>query len=368
MKKIKIAMIVCRLEFGGVESVILNYTSNMERDKFDFHIITQDINDEECVKLFENKGFIVHKICHKRKSVIRNVIEMWKVLKEEKYDIVHSHMTLTNFYALLLAKFSGVQVCISHSHNSLVSTNYIKKLVYSLLRFLNCICATNYFACGQDAADFLFGKKNRAKIKIFNNAIESEKYAYSITNRLKIRTKLNIENKVCIGHVGRFMNQKNQIFLIDIFEKYHKYNPNSVLLIIGDGELRPIITNYINQKQLSDSVIMTGNINNVFELYSAMDLFLLPSLFEGLPVVVIEAQASGLPCLLSDKIDERCKLTNLVKFIPIEKAEDWVNVMIDENLTQREMYLTKKIDLKGYDLKKEAKRMEELYLQCCKMR
>lgn len=365
MKKIKIAMLVCRLEFGGVESVILNYTDNMTKSNYEFHIITQDINDENCVKLFENKGFKVYKICHKRKSIFRNVRELYRIFKTENYDIVHSHMTLTNFYALFIAKLCGVKVRISHSHNSLESTNFVKTLVYGILRCLNCRYATHFFACGQDAADFLFGTKNRNKVYIFPNAIETERYRFSVERRNEIRAKYHIGERTCVGHVGRFMEQKNQFFLIDIFARYVLKDPKSVLLIVGDGELKSELISHIKTLHLEDSVIMTGNINNVNEVYSAMDMFLLPSLFEGLPVVAVEAQAAGLPCLLSDRIDKRCKLTDDVAFFSIDGIDSWVEAMLKVDKQKRLPYCEKTIHLPGYDLKEEAAKMEKLYLQCC---
>lgn len=365
MKKIKIAMLVCRLEFGGVESVILNYTDNMTKLNYEFHIITQDINDENCVKLFEKKGFKVHKICHKRKSILRNVRELYQILKTEKYDIVHSHMTLTNSYALFIAKLCVVKVRISHSHNSVESSSFMKSLAYSILRYLNCRYATHFFACGQDAADFLFGVKNRDKVYIFPNAIETERYRFSVEHRNKIRANYHVGERICVGHVGRFMEQKNQVFLIDIFARYALKNPDSVLLIVGDGELKPELISHIKTLRLEDSVIMTGNINNVNEIYSAMDMFLLPSLFEGLPVVAVEAQAAGLPCLLSDKIDKKCKLTDNVEFFSIDGVDSWVEAMSKVDTQKRLAYCGKPIRLPGYDLKEEAAKMEKLYLQCC---
>lgn len=368
MKKIKIAMVVCRLEFGGVESVILNYTGNMDQNNYDFHIITQDINDEKCVELFENRGFVVHKVCHKRKSIVRNIIELWKVLKNERFDIVHSHMTLTNFYVLFLAKLCGVKACISHSHNSLDSNSAVRSEIYRILRCLNCICATHYFACGQDAADFLFGKKNRKRVMIFNNAIEMKRYQFTLERRERIRDKYHIGDKICIGHVGRFMEQKNQLFLLDVFAKYHESVPESVLLLIGDGELKEDIINKIKVLNLEKDIVMTGNINNVNETYSAMDMFLLPSFFEGLPVVIIEAQAAALPCLLSDLIDVRCKMTEDIEFISIDCLTEWVNAMKKIDTGKRLASIDKEIDLPGYNLKKEASRMEQVYLQCCNAR
>ncbi len=363
MNPIKIVHIVCRMEFGGVESVILNYMKQLDKSRFEFHIITQDINDEKCIKSFIDEGFTVHIITHKRKNIVRNVIQLFKVLRKNRFKIIHSHMTLTNFYVLLLAMFLGSKVRISHSHNDMHADSKIKSFLYKVLSIVNCTVATHYFACGVDAASFLFGSKNMytGKVHILNNAIDTEKYSYNVKIRESIRKQLEVEEKVCVGHVGRFMEQKNQLFLLEIFADYHKENPNSVLLLIGDGELKDKLIKKSRELEISGSVIFTGNVSNVNEYYHAMDIFLLPSHFEGLPVVLVEAQCSGLPCLVSDKVDKRCNFGNEVKFISIDNTNNWVREMKKITALRREDG-TNKLRNNHYSIKDEAKWLENFYI------
>lgn len=362
-KRIKIAEFVNRLEFGGVESVLINYIRPLDKNKFDFHIVTQDINSQECIQQFKDLGITVHIVTHKRKSILSNIKDICQIISKEHFQIVHSHMTLTNFYVLFLSMLYGVKVRISHSHNSLCSDTISRKFFYTLLSFLNCIAATNYCACGVDAAVFLFGKKNynKGKVQIFTNAIDTDKYNYDIAKRNEIRNKLNLQNKICIGHVGRLMTQKNQLFLIEIFYKFHIRNPQSVLMILGDGELRTELENKVQELNISDSVLFIGNVNNVNDYYQAMDLFLLPSLFEGLPVVVIESQCCGLPCLISDKVDKSCGLTSTVKFLPICNSNIWVKAISHTNLSVRKSGVDA-ITLHHYNIKNEAKRLQDYYV------
>lgn len=361
--KIKIVYVVCRMVYGGVESVILNYSKQMDDQKFEFHIITQDINDHKCIKDFENNGFIVHIITHKRKSLLKNVFEIFAIFKQEKFDIVHSQMTLTNFYVLFIAKMLNIKIRLSHSHNYFCTNNPIKKIIYTLLAIINQVVATDYLSCGVDAAVFLFGKKNveSGKVFILNNAIEIGNYAFDQSVRDRIRMEYSLEDTFCIGHVGRFMNQKNHTFLIDVFNEVNQKNLQSRLLLIGDGDLIENIRSKVKKLGLEKYVIFTGNIKNVNQMYQVMDVLALPSLYEGLPVVLIEAQASGLKCIVSDKVDERSAITDQVEFIPLNNYRNWAEI-ITKNIDKHRADNRTILEEKGYSIEIEAKKLENYYL------
>lgn len=362
-RKIKIAYVVNRMVYGGVEAVIFNYSKHMDNQKFEFHIITQNINDENCIKDFEKMGFIIHIVTHKRESISRNIFEIFMILKQIKFDIVHSHMTLTNFYVLFIAKMLNVRVRLSHSHNYFCTNNIIKKMVYYFLGKINQVVATDYLACGVDAAGFLFGKKNveSGKVFILNNAIEIEKYSFNKSLRDKIRKQYALEDTFCIGHVGRFMSQKNHEFLIDTFNEIHKKIPQSRLLLIGDGDIIEKIRIKVKKLQIEKYVLFTGNIKNVNEMYQAMDVFVLPSLYEGLPVVLIEAQAAGLPCIVSDNVDRRSALTEQMEFIPLNDNKKWMESII-EKMNIQHFDNSKILEEKGYSIAIEAPKLENYYL------
>lgn len=367
-KKIKVAQSVTRLEFGGVESILLNYISHMDRDKFDFHVITQDINVDDCIKQFEDNGIKVHIVTHKNKSILKNFSDLRKLMKKEKFDIVHSHMTLTNFTVLFFAKLAGTKVRISHSHNAFKTNNKIKKFVWGILKVVNKVCANIYATCGYDAGVFMFGKKNmdNGKVYMMNNAIDLEKFQYNKEIRKKIRQKYNINDEICIGHIGRFMEQKNHLYLIDIFSEFLKIHPTAKLMLVGSGELKENVEKYVKEKNIEKSVIFTGNITNTNECYQAMDIFVLPSLFEGLPVVSVEAQTADLKCLVSDKVDKRCAITDNIEFYSIENSpEDWAN-KIDSMLgVERNTDVLNDIRKAHYDILTEAKELENLYEKEC---
>lgn len=364
-RKIKVVEFVTRLVFGGAESMILNYVSHFDNlEDFDFHIVTQDINDPKCIEAFEKSGFTVHIVTHKRKSIFRNLQEIFRILKDEKFDIVHSHMTLTNFTVLFLAKTLKIPIRISHSHSAFNETGVQSKLIDIVLKKLNQISSNVWLACGYKAGVFLYGEKSvdNGKVLIMNNAIDLEKFRYNNETREKIREQYAMNNAFCIGQVGRFVEVKNHFYTLQIFKEIVKNNPNSKLILIGDGELKEELQEQVQTLDIKDKVIFTGNISNINEVYQAMDVLLLPSFNEGLPMVSIEAQVSGLACFISDRVDPRCAVTPNVKFLSInEPAEKWAKAILS-NSTNTVRYSSEEILTEaGYNIKFEAKKLELLY-------
>lgn len=363
-KKIMVAEFVSRLEFGGVEAMVLNYLSHFpNRDKFEFHIITQDINDLNCIKQFEKAGFVVHVTTHKRKSILKNVIETFKIFQQKKFDVAHSHMTLTNFYVLCLAKICGVKLRISHSHSAFREDTIAKKICFSLLKVFNKFFANKYIACGYAAGEFLYGNRMmKNNVLIMNNAIDLDNFKYQTNIANSIRDKYQLEGKVCVGHIGRFTDTKNHEYLIEIFQEIKKLNKDTVLLLVGDGENRKYIEELVNSKGLDNSVVFTGNLSDTSDLYQAMDVFVLPSKYEGLPVVVIEAQANGLPCLISRNVDKHCAIASNVHFMSIEESSSkWAEAILELSQHPRNTNCTELLTQSGYNINLEAAKLEEIY-------
>lgn len=364
-KKIKVAEFVTRLEFGGVEAILLNYTSHFQHpDQFDLHVITQDINDLKCISEFEQAGYTVHIVTHKRKSIVKNVMEIYRILKKENFDIAHSHMTLTNFYVLFLARMVGVPVCISHAHNAFNEDNFKAKITFPILKRLNCLTANVWMTCGYSAGVFLYGKKamDSQKVYMMRNAIDVRRFQRNIAIRQKIREQYKINDSICIGHVGRFSLQKNHFFILDIFKAIRDINSEAKFLLIGDGELHEKIVCKIHELNLEKSIIMTGNVTNTNELYQAMDGFILPSLYEGLPVVSIEAQAAGLPCLISENVDHRCAITSTVHFLSIDESPVvWAKEILKYIAQPQSGSSILALKQYGYDIITEAHKLEEFY-------
>lgn len=362
---IKVAEFVTRLEFGGVEAMLLNYTTHFQHpEQFKFHIITQDINDDNCIRQFEDAGYTVHVVTHKRKSIAKNIREVYQVLKQERFDIVHSHMTLTNFYVLFLAKMLGVRVRISHAHSAFRENNLKAKLTFPILKRMNRAAANIWVACGYNAGVFLYGKDavDTHKVYMMRNAIDLQCFQKNDEIRQMIRKKYGFGDGVCIGHIGRFSPPKNHFFVLEIFDAIRKIAPKAKFLLVGDGELRDGILAKIKELQLEDSIVLTGNVTNTNEFYQVMDVFILPSFYEGLPVVSIEAQAANLPCLISENVDHRCAITSNVHFLSIQKsADEWVREILKYASQPRSDDNIEALTKAGYNIETEARKLEELY-------
>lgn len=365
---IKIAHFGTRLEYGGVESVVLNYTSQFETGLIESHFVTQDVNVQECIDLFKKNGFIVHIVTHKRKSIVKNIIEIAKILKNERFDIVHAHMTTLNFYILFLAKLYGCKIRISHSHNNYIERSWIKRIINFFLSFLTRLSATDYFACGIDAAKFLYGEKNLHKTYIMKNAINDKLFKFDASVRQSMRIELGLESKMVIGHIGRFGEQKNHKFIVEICDELKKNHDNFIFLLIGTGDLVREIKNTIRSYNLENFFLFVGNTNEAYRYYQAMDVFILPSLFEGLPVVGIEAQYNGLKLLVSDQVDKRMALIeDNVKFLPIYNPCVWAKELSNIPASYDRSVVDKPLVDEGYNLAVEGKKLQDLYMSKIKL-
>lgn len=368
MKKIKICHIIGNFVNGGVESVIYNYFSYMDLGKFEVHIIGHGIRVHECANRFINIGFHVHNITPKSVSFRRSLSEMEEIFKENNFDIIHSHLTEWACVPMYLAWKCGVRVRINHSHMAEKPTGLKNKIYYGIRLYLGKRFATDYFACGHDAGIYLFGKKavDSGKVTILTNAIDYSLFQFNQNVRMKIRQKNGFNNSTTvIGHVGRFFEQKNHQFLIDIFEEYHKINPDSRLVMLGDGELINRIKEKVVEKELEDAVCFLGNRADVSDWYQAMDVFVLPSLYEGLPVVGIEAQTSGLPCLFSKGITPEIQISPIVQFLELNlSAKIWAEKIAEiRTLNKERKNLI--LDCDQFDIKKNADKLEQFY--CSKL-
>lgn len=350
-KKIKIAHCVVALS-GGVGSVIMNYFDYI-KDRYELHIITQDIVSEEYKKKYENRGYTIHVVPSKKQGIVKNIRALIRIFKKEKFDIVHAHMTSTNVFPLFAAKIAGVPVRISHSHIA-SRLNFLGKVA----AILNKIVASDLFACGEDAGKSLYGN---SKYIIIKNAISLKKYRYNKEIRKEQRELLEIgiaETVYC--HVGRFNHEKNHTFLIDVFSEIVKKEKRAKLILIGDGELEYKIREKVKSMNLEKQVVFLGFIDDVHLKLQAVDLFLLPSKYEGLCIAAIEAQAAGLPCILSDKVDPATKINENVEFCSISSLEQWVRLAAKYIKTDRIQDNKKLVDA-GFEISVEADKLDKYY-------
>lgn len=367
MDAIRVLQVIDKLSLNsGVCSTVMNYYDNMDNNKIIFDFMVHEDTPEYFRQKLADRGSKLYQMpALKTKNLIKYIKALDNFFIEHKeYKIIHGHIANASIFYLCSAKHHGVPVRIIHSHNSKGADNLIKRVRNFILNSPIKSLANSYFACSNKAADFLYGrifvKKN--KVIILNNAIDVDKYSFNISLRNKLRNKMNLNDAYIIGNVGRFCNQKNHDFLIDIFYEIHKSKKESILMLVGEGELESKIKEKVHILDLDDAVIFMGIRSDVHKLMQIMDLFVLPSLFEGLPVVGIEAQTAGLQCVFSSSITREADITGNVTFIELnDGAKIWRDKII--NLTnERKSADSKKIKLAGFNIKDQSNYLSKYYI------
>lgn len=365
---IRILHILHGMGQGGAETMIMNYYRSLDRNQvqFDF-LLTSDQKgayEDEIVKL----GGRVYRV------PLLTKLTPWKYLsainhffkEHPEYRIVHSHTSSKSTFPLWIAKRNHVPVRISHSHIAKSEKGMNGHIRDFLKPFLKKV-ATDFFACGEDAAIWLYGKKfcDCHEIVVLNNAIHSSLYRENEAVRKEMRTKLNLEGHFVVGHVGRFFPQKNHTFIVDVFQAIYEKNPSARLVLVGDGNLRSEIEEKILGLGLQDTVILTGNVPDVYNYMQAMDVFLFPSHYEGLPLVLIEAQAAGLKCFSSaGAVTEEVNLTGLVEYIPLSHpVDEWADQILEYAGGYKRKDTYEEIVKSGYDAEAAVKWLQNFYLQ-----
>lgn len=311
---------------GGIESFMMNYYRKIDpqKVKIDFLVHGYEVGeyDEEIL----NRGSKIYHVPTKSKHPMKYRKELYKIFSSGEYQIVHSHCDAISGWILQIAAKAGIPIRIAHSHNTATLTrNKIKLLINDYYKKQIPKYATHMFACSKAAGEWMFG--SNSKFEVIPNAIELEKYAFSKVLRDEVRKKFNCEEKYVVGHIGRFDYQKNHSFIIELWREIAPKHKKFKLMLVGGGDLKDEIERKIGEYKLEDSIIFTGVQENTSPFYSAFDSFILPSHFEGLPVVAVEAQANGLSCYLSKNITDEVCLTNLVERIDITGIEGWTEAL-----------------------------------------
>lgn len=364
-KTLRVAQVIGKFVGGGVESVVLNYYTHIDKSKIQFDFIFDEDSIDIPYELIENMGGRVI-IIPPYQKIFKYHKELKKIFRENNYKIVHSHINTLSIFPLFAAKCAGVPIRIAHSHSTTNRKEKKRNLLKQLLRPFSKIFATDYISCSELAGRWLFGKKtyDKGEVYIMNNAIDLEKFKYNEEIRKEKRKELRIkEDTIVIGHIGRFVEAKNHKFLIEVFNKVHKKEPNSILILVGKGPLADEIKEEINNLGLNNSVKVLGQRSDVNELYQVMDCLVFPSLYEGLGMVLIEAQCSGLYCIASNNVPEEAKLTSRVEFLDLDESQDkWSEQILKTNYKLRENCTTK-IGDSGYDINNECKKLERKYIE-----
>jgi len=356
---IRVLHVITQTARGGLETTLMNYYRNIDRSEiqFDFlkHRNEHEAFDDEIISL-GGRIFSLPRM-NPFSSDYLNALNFFFVSHPE-YKIVHVHQDCMSSIMLKAAKRNGVPVRIAHGHSSGQDKNikYPIKLYYrsQITKY-----ATELFACSKDAGNWMF---KGADFKLLKNAINTDSYTYSSEIADSIRSMYSIsKDSFVIGNIGRFHKVKNHSFLIDVFVEIKKINNNAVLLLIGDGELKSQLKSKVNDLKLADSVIFAGICDNVNEILNAMDVFVMPSLYEGFPVSLLEAQANGLPCFISDSLSKECDITKAITRVSLNSSpKDWAGLICSETGKPR-LSTTSDIYNKGFDIKVNAQWLKDYY-------
>ncbi|MDO5555312.1 MAG: glycosyltransferase family 1 protein [Clostridia bacterium] len=369
---IRVLQIVNSMDRGGIQTTLMNIFRNIDRTKVVLDFLLQTDKNCDYNKEILALGGRIYSITPRRKNLLRHKKDIEKFFNEHsEYNIVHMHVSsLTYIMPLKIAKKYKIPVRIIHSRNSKQGGSKKSKIVHYLIHRINKLfiknIATDYFSCSDLAGKWLYSNKilNSNKYKIINNGIDSEKFVFSESKRKQMREQLKCDNKICIVNVGRFHKQKNHIFLIKVFQEIYKQDHNSMLYLIGEGSLRQELENEIKWLKMQDNIILLGKQKNVNDFLQAMDIFVMPSLYEGLPGSVIEAQGSGLPCLLSDTITKNVAITKLVNYMSLNsKPIEWANTinLLLKNIKRRNT--REELIKSNFDIRDVAKEIEKFYIE-----
>lgn len=361
---IRIAHIVGKWVGGGVEAVIMNYYRHIDHKKIQFDFICDDDSTNIPYEEIEKLGGRVILIPPYQK-VFKYHNELKKLFKKNNYKIVHSHINTLSVFPLFAAKCAEVPVRIAHSHSTTNKKEWKKNLLKQFLRPFSKLFANQYMACTEHAGRWMFGDNNYEKgnVYLLNNAIDLDKFKYNEKIRIQKRNELKLnDNDLVIGHIGRFVQQKNHDFLIEIFNEIYKKNKNTKLFLVGQGPLIDEIKEKVKKYNLQDNVIFLGQRSDVSELYQAFDLFLFPSLYEGLGMVLIEAQASGIPCVCSTEVPEVAKVTDNLLFLDLsENPNIWVDKTLNISSSVVRKDCSGNVRDAGYCIKQEVIKLENKY-------
>ena len=346
---IRVLHIVGNMNKGGQETFIMNIYRNIDREKVQFDFIVhgpKGYYEDEILEL----GGEVYRVTPKTKNLYKYLSDMRSVFKENKFNVVHIHSgTATVFLDALIAKNSGVSNIIAHSHSTQSSNGAVlHKLCRPLLnRFVN-----YRFACSQSALEWLFGKQHISKQTIIKNSIDVSKYTYNSERRQTIRKNLGLTNELVIGHIGRFHPCKNHQLIVRVFKEVYNKNNNSVLILVGTGQLENEIKNQVKDLGIANNVKFLGLRDDVNDLLQAIDVLIFPSIYEGFPVTIVEAQAAGVPCVISKHLTQELDITPLLNRVDIDASiEIWTQEIFNQYMVNKPKDTSLDLINSGFDNK-----------------
>lgn len=360
MKKI---LIVCAgLQFGGVERFSTNIVKYAPQGEFDFdYLIFDGLGDALAPEIKKENGKIIS-IPSPSKGYRKYIKRLGMLIDENHYDVVHSHTQFNTGINMVVARKHGVPIRIAHSHTTAheKKVSWIRLIYENFMRILISLNATNFCACGVQAGKWMFRKHS---FTVINNGVDTEAFTFSVENRIKIREQYSIESEeFVIGHSGTLSALKNQEFLIRILPNILQQKPNTKLMLMGTcpGDYKNHLIAVSEECGVLDRVIFTGAVMNVNEHLSAFDVFAFPSLREGTPIALLEAQANGLPCIISNAIPKDAQITNLCQALPISDTSAWINAICQTKREKPARYRDI-IEKSGYSAKVTFEKLYDIY-------
>ena len=366
--KIKVLHVVVRMDRAGLETFIMNVYRNIDRNIFEFNFLCASSHkgayDDEIMQL---GGKIYHMPMSDNRGILRkfdrvNLIAQWLITHKNDIDIIHWHSgdAVESLLCLKACKKAGIKNIIIHSHNSKCD----RMILNRICRVFAGAYKYRKLACSEEAAKWRFGNRfvKKNEVEVIYNGIDLEAYKYDKQSSIDMKKALGIENKIVLGHIGRFSQQKNHEFLIDVFYEYHKTHSDAVLILIGKGELEKAIRSKVSRLGLDNDVKFFGVRDDIPKILQAMDVFVFPSLYEGLGIVLIEAQAASLPVVTNKAIPKIAIVSDLVRMLPIDNPSRWCRE-IDEALKMDRSNAVFNDGLDKFDIKAVAKRLQEIYVQ-----
>lgn len=366
--------VVGNMGIGGIETLIMNIYRNIDRTKVQFDFLIHNPTEGEYADEIKRMGGKIYQmpvLRDKPHTYYWRYFEYKRALKKffrvhSEIRIVHGHMTNTaSIYMPIAKKYGNVNCCIAHSHQS-IATKGFSGVVTNILQRNLWKTATDLFSCSEKASHWIYPENviRRNEVKIIHNGIDIEKYRYSIERFKEERIKLGIdESTLVLGNVSRFNSVKNHSFMIDILEECIRFNSNTVLMLVGDGVLLDSIKKKVKQNGLEKNVYFMGLRSDVADIIQSFDVFILPSISEGLPVCAIEAQAAGLPIVASTGVTSETDITGNVTFLSLDHpSSEWAKKVIDINSSYKRIDTTEQVRKAGYDIKQTAQWLQDFYL------
>ncbi len=363
---IRVLQEVATMDAGGVERLLYDYYTHLNNKEIVFDFV---IFDREKEGIFEKPltemGCRIHCVPPLKGMGIDYIKALWKIYKDGNYQVVHAHRGSRSFFVLLLAWAKRVPVRIAHSHLAFEpDASIIKHIKTVVFKRLCRLFATDLFACGDDAAKFMWGSCDPQKVNKMANAIDTKRFRKALSKRDEMRRSLGITDKFVLGTVARIDKQKNPMYYLKVVQALKNSDKKYVLLIAGAGPMEKEVKQRAIDLGIEDMVHFLGVRKDIPELLAAMDIFLLPSLFEGLPVTLIETQASGLPALVSDRVTKEMDKVGLIRFLPLDDdVSGWKNAIARSRIVENRKDYAEKVLEAGYDISDQANKLGEFYLK-----